>query len=96
VGFRPNEFSAKCVSTKQAFGQASFGQTRLARYIQKIVTISSIYFNWWDIERPILKWPKKMFFRIWPNMQMAESQWAECSNDRIQSTTRVLVSVHLL
>ena len=25
------------------------------------------------------------YFSIWPNIQMAESQWAECSNGRIQS-----------
>jgi hypothetical protein len=30
MGFRPNEFSAKWVSAKRAFGQMSFGQTRLA------------------------------------------------------------------
>jgi hypothetical protein len=27
-------------------------------------------------------WPKKRFFSIWLNMQMAESQKVECSNGR--------------
>jgi hypothetical protein len=30
MGFRPNEIPAKWVSAKRAFGQTSFGQTRLA------------------------------------------------------------------
>jgi hypothetical protein len=43
------------------------------------------------------------FFSYWPNMQMAESQWAECSNgrnwpnpDQVDLHSRALVSVHLI
>ena len=46
---------------------------------------------------------EKEVFSIWPNMQIVESQWAECSNgrslpnpDQVDLHSRPLVSVHLL